>query len=257
MERRTAAAMAPHRAAEFLAGRRALRSALAGAGVVVPGLSGTGGPPRLPDRYVGSISHSAGLAVAVAAHRDRYRAVGVDLELNGLPPSAAHLVLNREDREWLGTDRPGADARRLLAAFSAKESAYKAIDVLLRERTGGHRAGPALPGLRSLRLHPHARGFLVQPDGCLAPVATVRVRAVPGGVLTWAVVSERSAEPPVFDDPFDVDEEPFGWGLFDGSAPIPVATAPLAPTRSAPTRSAAARLDPALSERTRRPEEVR
>ncbi|MEV7024433.1 4'-phosphopantetheinyl transferase superfamily protein [Kitasatospora sp. NPDC093558] len=242
VERRTADTMAPHRAAEFLAGRRALRSALGAAGADAPGLAGTGGPPRLPAGYVGSVSHSGGLAVAVAGRRDRYRAVGVDLELGELPLSAAHLVLSRDELDRLRAGRPGADARRLLAAFSAKESAYKAIDVLLRERAGGLHTGPALPGLRSLRLRPHPRGFLAQPAGCPAPVATVRVRAVPGGVLTWAVVSERSAEPPVVEDPFSddpFDGDPFGEEMFGEEmfAVLPPAV-PTAP-------------------HTRRPEEVR
>src|SRR5262249_23103935 len=66
-----------------------------------PILIGDAGEPRLPDGVAASISHSRGIAIALAAPVEYYRAVGVDLELSRLPGEAAHLLLTEPERAWL------------------------------------------------------------------------------------------------------------------------------------------------------------
>lgn len=81
--------------------------------------------PRWPDGVVGSITHTNGYAMAVAASADRFRSVGVDAENNvALDDVEAHF--RDEEQAWLaemGT-RDGIHWLRLLA--SAKESVFKA-----------------------------------------------------------------------------------------------------------------------------------
>jgi 4'-phosphopantetheinyl transferase EntD len=180
-ELRLASRMSPRRRHDFLGGRTAMRRALAEAGLPQPTepiLIGDAGEPRLPDGVAASISHSRGIAIALAAPVEYYRAVGVDLELSGLPGEAAHLLLTEPERAWLdGGDSPGQREHRLLAAFSAKESVRKALD-------------PALAGrcLRQIHLIPGNDSFLAWPRDRRDLRLRVWVRPVGAGVLTWTVV---------------------------------------------------------------------
>jgi enterobactin synthetase component D len=179
-ESRLASRLPAQRRAEFLAGRRAMRGALAGIGVAAGEIPYDGRRPRLPAGSVGSISHSRGIAVALAGPGRLFAAVGADLELSSLPLAAAHLVLCGPELAWLerAAGNPGEAQRRLLAAFSAKESAFKVIDAL-SDRS---------PRLREIRLCPAVDGFAAQLQGARGPLLRVRVRHVPSGVLTWTVL---------------------------------------------------------------------
>ncbi|QNM95087.1 4'-phosphopantetheinyl transferase family protein [Chitinimonas koreensis] len=118
----------PKRQAEYLAGRwcaaRALRRFAAAEQVAVqPDRS-----PGWPAGFVGSISHAQGRALAVVARGDDYRALGVDIETELDPATAAQLepMLLQADETAL---RPAGwpQARFLTLAFSAKETLYKAV----------------------------------------------------------------------------------------------------------------------------------
>nr|BBD17765.1 4'-phosphopantetheinyl transferase [Streptomyces orinoci] len=178
-ERRLAQAMLPFRRREFLAGRRALRQALAAAGCPAGEiLYATGRRPRLPAGAAGSLTHSGGLAVALAAGTRRFRALGCDLELRGLPLAAAHLVLGEDERAWAE-----GSASVLHAAFSAKEAAFKAFGALLP-------AGRAPTTLLGLAARPVQHGFLVWPRGLPGSAVPVRVhRAGDHGVFSWVAVA--------------------------------------------------------------------
>lgn len=176
-ERRMSRTMPPRRRADFLIGRSALHRALRAAGLTAGAVLHEGPRPRLPDGISASISHSEGVAVAVAGPADRFRTLGVDLELTGLPLQAAHLVLRSTELELL--DRAGAAAgRRLDAMYSAKEAAFKALSPLL---------GSDLPGLRDIRLEPHSDGYLAHATPQPGLSVQVTVRRLPQGVLCWAI----------------------------------------------------------------------
>lgn len=116
------------RASSFAIGRQAARKALAELGVggaVIP--VGDGGQPIWPPGVVGSISHAGGLALALVADADSFRAVGVDLETERDVAGIEELVLVPEERELLsGLEREERDFR-LLEVFSIKETVYKAF----------------------------------------------------------------------------------------------------------------------------------
>ncbi|GAB2324856.1 hypothetical protein STREPTOSP366_00730 [Streptomyces variabilis] len=147
--------------------------------------------PVFPPGRTASISHSTGIAVAVAGAPGRDLPLGCDLELRPLPREAARLVL-REDEESLLADAelpPGADAGwSVTELFSAKESAWKALTVM----TGEGREGPA-DSLRGLRVSPREDG----EDGlrvCLRADAAraVRVRVVRVGAGAFSYVIGRA-----------------------------------------------------------------
>ncbi|MEU6862231.1 hypothetical protein ABZ924_02965 [Streptomyces sp. NPDC046876] len=181
LEREAAEGLTPERRADFLLGRRAARRAVQEAGVPLPTgpvVVGADGRPVFPEGVVGSLTHSSGLAVALAAPASRYVALGVDLEFGALAPGAARHVLDEEERRLLGS----GDGR-LLAAFSGKEAAFKALVPLT-----------SLTRLRDVVLAPCGSGFLARVRGCPGPVVRVEVLPVEGGVLTW-VVEPRGGAP--------------------------------------------------------------
>jgi 4'-phosphopantetheinyl transferase EntD len=176
--------MAPRRRADFLAGRCALRRALADGGLGDDNLSiliGERNQPRLGSGIAASVSHSGGIAVATATKTNRFSSVGIDLELSGLPVKAAHLVLNEPERAWLtDADTPASREHRLVAAFAAKEAAYKALDPSL---TGGT--------LRRIHMIPASRGFVAWPAGRRDIRLPVWVHPVGTGVLALATLHAR------------------------------------------------------------------
>ena len=122
------AAMAQKRRGEYLAGRLCARRALAQGGHAdacqvscSPDRS-----PRWPQGWVGSISHCAERAVAVAAPCGAGRRLGVDIERIMADDTAARLaddILCAEDKlqplEHLGV--------AVTVIFSAKEALFKAL----------------------------------------------------------------------------------------------------------------------------------
>jgi 4'-phosphopantetheinyl transferase EntD len=126
-ERALVARAARSRQTEFAAGRNCARRALADLGVAsCPVGLGRRGEPIWPPDYVGSITHSAGLAAAVAALRnDRLTSIGIDVELaDSLDESLwATVLLASEQAACAQSDSP---VRRATMLFSAKEALFKA-----------------------------------------------------------------------------------------------------------------------------------
>lgn len=112
----------PKRRAEFAAGRRAARLALAEIGkpdATVP--AGADRAPQWPEGTLGSITHDDGLALSIVAARRKAGALGIDLtEAAPLPGGTREQILRHRFEAGL-TD---IEAR---AAFSAKESLFKAL----------------------------------------------------------------------------------------------------------------------------------
>ncbi|WP_394428828.1 4'-phosphopantetheinyl transferase superfamily protein [Streptomyces sp. SGAir0957] len=172
-EEAAAAEMPPHRRREFLAGRLAARRALRSVGLDCGEIPRAGRLPLFPPGRAASISHSAGVAVAVARAPGRDTPLGCDVELRPLPDGAARLVLRADEEALL---RGGAWS--VTALFSAKEAAWKA---LLRSGDAGAR------GLRDLRAEPCGDALRVALR--TAPARAVHVRVAPVGPGVFSCVT--------------------------------------------------------------------
>jgi 4'-phosphopantetheinyl transferase EntD len=156
-----ARALPPARRATWVAGRVALRRALADLALAPatlgPILATARGAPRLPAGVVGSISHKATIAVALAARADG-STVGIDVELARAPRGdIGRHVLTAAEQQRLEALDADDKARELLVAFSAKEAIYKALDpwlerhVSFREAAIARGAGGRLGATLKLR----------------------------------------------------------------------------------------------------------
>lgn len=127
----------PKRRAEFAAGRHAASLALLRFGSDEPVPREPSGAPRWPTGFVGSISHGAGLAVAVAGSRLDYRGLGIDVEEWLSEVQAAEIsdrILHREELELLSqASLKLPTARRVSLGFSVKESLYKCLNPIAGE----------------------------------------------------------------------------------------------------------------------------
>ncbi len=117
----------PARQREFAAGRTAARKALLALGRAPSAIPmGEDRAPIWPRSVVGSITHDKTACVAVVADRDRFRALGVDIE-PALPIEAEIFaeICRPEELAWLR--QLPFNARDLVARrfFSAKEAIYK------------------------------------------------------------------------------------------------------------------------------------
>jgi enterobactin synthetase component D len=120
------------RQAEFLFGRLAARHALERLGFPEPDQMiaiGAHREPCWPSGIVGSISHAAGIAVAVTSTVKRHRGLGIDVEKVISPDLRAallHAVLDRSELQIL--EAVACDMsleERMTLVFSAKESLFK------------------------------------------------------------------------------------------------------------------------------------
>jgi enterobactin synthetase component D len=143
IEQALAAAIAPARRAEWIAGRTALRALLVDHAPELAGhplTSDDRGAPVLPAGWVGSISHKhpRGEAIGVtravaivAAASEGF--VGVDLERT--EPSRidiARRILTERER----ARGDGDDGSQVMLRFAIKEAIYKAIDPIVRRYVG-------------------------------------------------------------------------------------------------------------------------
>ena len=111
----------------FALGRAAAREALSQLDCTAGAIGkGPGGEPLWPEGFVGTISHSGDLAVAVVGRRADYDGLGVDVEQRspGLSARGARLVCTPAEFDWVDQD-PSSTRRTLL--FSAKEAIFKAL----------------------------------------------------------------------------------------------------------------------------------
>jgi len=112
----------PKRRAEFAAGRRAARRALASAGRASTAIPmGKDRAPIWPTGMVGSITHDNGLALACAAPVNSITRLGIDLaEASAFPDHLRDRILCSKAEKTVS----GQDARLI---FSAKEAVFKAF----------------------------------------------------------------------------------------------------------------------------------
>ncbi len=110
---------AQQRRAAGAAAATALR--LAGSPVLVVGRRGDGAPV-FPTPFVGSVTHTAKLAVAIATRGAA--GVGIDVETRVVNARAGRFLLDDEERRVWGR---GLDPDELRTLFVAKEAAFKAL----------------------------------------------------------------------------------------------------------------------------------
>jgi enterobactin synthetase component D len=174
-EQAAAQLLAPARRSTYLAGRLALRAALADLGVTAgPLLATDRGAPLVPPGARGSISHKRTLAVGLAALGDEGQ-LGVDLEeIRPARVDIARRVLTDGEQATLPGLAAEARAARVLLHLSLKEAIYKALDPFVRRYVGFQEAA-----------------LVIRPDGG-AEVAL----ALTGGEGPFAVeVSWREISP--------------------------------------------------------------
>ncbi len=80
-----------------------------------------------PEHFVGSISHSAGAAVAVVARDADVAAIGVDVEMSSaISEELWSLVLSEREMLWILECPPADRTAWATVIFCAKEAFYKA-----------------------------------------------------------------------------------------------------------------------------------
>jgi 4'-phosphopantetheinyl transferase EntD len=117
----------PERIQEFAAGRLCARRALAEFGFADYPLRMNGDRrPLWPAPVVGSITHTEGMCGAVVAKQNRFRAIGLDMEIVGrVTPEMWPTICTREEAAWLAALSGPKRGRCAALLFSAKESFYK------------------------------------------------------------------------------------------------------------------------------------
>lgn len=132
-ERSLIAGAVPARQSEFAAGRACARRALEALGLSATAIPA--GPDRMPlwpEGIVGSISHDADSAFAVAGCTQDWIGIGLDVELCGdVPSEIASLICSDEERA--ASAHWGAGLDFIALTFSAKESVFKCFYPLTRK----------------------------------------------------------------------------------------------------------------------------
>jgi 4'-phosphopantetheinyl transferase EntD len=169
----------PKRRAEFAAGRRAARAALAEIGIAPVAVPvGDHRAPVWPEGVVGAITHDAGVALAAVARSDRMRGLGIDVtEAAPLPGNTRRAILPHAAEQ-------GLSPLEERAVFSAKESLFKALFPFLGTYFGFEAA--------AVRVDLEAGGFEITLAVPLGPWSagtgwTGRVHVAEAGVLTGLV----------------------------------------------------------------------
>jgi len=126
------------RRSEYLLGRAAAQDVLTALGYVAPPAveRGKHGEPLWPLGVIGSLAHSKGVSVAVAAKDTEWRSVGIDLEpLREPKRDLLSRVGVGGEFTWSNRCKFGKATAGLIV-FSIKESIYKALFPLVREWFG-------------------------------------------------------------------------------------------------------------------------
>ncbi|MEM1159333.1 MAG: 4'-phosphopantetheinyl transferase superfamily protein [Pseudomonadota bacterium] len=165
-EDRATRRMVDKRRREFAAGRAAARAAMAELGLPPAAIPmGDDRAPCWPVGCLGSISHSAGAAVAIVTRQGGVRSLGLDIEADtDLDPRLWPEILTPSEADWIA-QRPAPERGRLAKqVFSAKEAVYKAQYPLTGARFGFDAVSLRLDG---------AGGFLARMPPAATPLPKV------------------------------------------------------------------------------------
>ena len=119
----------PQRKAAYAAGRALAKILLRRHGALVTDVPVNARHlPVWPPGWLGSISHAADMAICAVAPWSDGALLGVDIE-SWMPDDTAYAILSlvMNEPELLSLHGWGALAKRVTVAFSAKESAFKAL----------------------------------------------------------------------------------------------------------------------------------
>jgi 4'-phosphopantetheinyl transferase EntD len=125
-ERLVATDYGDKRLADFCTGRYCMRQSTATLGFWGEILMGNKGMPLLPDHITASLSHSRHLCGAVAAPKDQYLSLGMDIETKGrVHRDMWHLLFSAKEIEYLNLLDAEMQSLTTTIFFSAKEAFYK------------------------------------------------------------------------------------------------------------------------------------
>ena len=100
-------------------------------------LKGEKGMPLWPDGYTGSLTHTEGLRVAVAAPTSELLSVGIDAEpAEPLPEGVLDQIARSTERHWVDKQKSAGNAWADRLLFCAKEATYKAWFPMTRQWLG-------------------------------------------------------------------------------------------------------------------------
>lgn len=163
-ERPGTEAMAPRRLAEYATARSAARAALDAVGGTGPIVRRDNGEPIWPDGFTGSIAHTRGHCIAVAAQRrppghdveNLELTIGVDVEgIERVNPKIERRVLTDAERQHLHRLPVERHQTFIATVFAAKEAFYKAH----------HQLRPGYLGFDVVSLALHADGAVTFEHG--------------------------------------------------------------------------------------------
>jgi 4'-phosphopantetheinyl transferase EntD len=111
------------RVAEFSAGRECARQSLREFGVINPVIPiKASREPHWPSEFIGSVSHSSSLSIAVVAKHSSFQSIGVDIESAiALERALRGVIEAHNDQDPLIANQNLADCLK----YSCKEAAYK------------------------------------------------------------------------------------------------------------------------------------
>ncbi len=173
--------MAEARQLGFSSGRYCAHLVQAMLGLKVQAIGRADRAPVWPDHSMGSITHSATIAAALAS--THFRSVGIDIEQTGRVEDKLHRMLFTE-AEQARLKSHGFDAATVV--FSAKEAGYKSIYPLAQTYIGFQQA--------EIRLEPDSRSFTIDYIGEHVPNRVLNSgrgywREHAGHVMTVFVIS--------------------------------------------------------------------
>ncbi len=176
----------PGRLAEFAAGRRAARVAMAMLGVPPTAIPhGADRAPQWPDGITGSISHTAGLCLALVGRSDDWLGLGLDIEADvGLDAALWPEILRPEELARIQDQSDAKQRSAALEVFVAKEAAYKAqypasrtlidFQALAVETDGDRFAARFMQNVPGFDKGMTLAGYLCRADGYISALCAIR-----------------------------------------------------------------------------------
>lgn len=180
----------PSRIAEFAAGRRAARQAMALLGMSAQAIPHKGDrAPQWPIGVTGSISHCADLCVAVIGASAHWDGLGVDVEIHaGLDRALWPEIMRPEELGHVESLHDAVAEHMALATFVVKEAVYKAqyttshmlfgFDMLHVRLTDTAFTATFMGDAPGYPQGTQLKGFWVRAGGYLGAVCLIRNRRV-------------------------------------------------------------------------------